>query len=405
MDITRKITLDLMRRSLTHIEEDVDASFAGANWNQVLDYLLEHEVLPLAWHVIKTTPFYSRSVPCGIQARMRSLVMSGILRNEYLMDAQEQLIRLFRENGIHCAVLKGSSVAAAYPRPELRTLGDIDLLLAPEALDAACDLLLREGYTRAEGEHGFHVALHKQGVPVELHFAVSELPESEQAEQINLLMEGAVENVSWRSMEDRVFPALTPARQAISLLLHMERHWIDGGIGLRQLLDWHTFIESNGERARREINAALWQCGLMRLAMTFTSACVSYLGLDSRRVSCYLDIPKQLSDGMMADILDSGNFGKRLAEARTSRIFYRLDQEGDAEPLLQGALRYMNRRIRESYPICAKLSLILPFFWLYLPLRYWARSIRGLRERQSVREVVRIGAARKKLYQELRQLP
>jgi len=335
---------------------------------------------------------------------MKSIVMNSVIHNENLMESQDQIIRLFRESGIHCAVMKGSSVAASYPQPELRALGDIDLLIDPDMLGAACDILKREGYMQESGEHGFHIGFQKKEVAVELHFAISDMPDPKQAERIEELMQGALENVAWRSVDPYIFPMLTPERQALSLLLHMERHWVAGGIGLRQLLDWHTFVISNDENAWRGIMPALAQSGLLRLAMVFTAACISYLGLDQGHAEWCLAAPKQLVNDMMADVLESGNFGSRLAESSTSRMFYDLDRQGGTEPFLLGALRNVNRNIRNRRPICAKVPILLPFFWVYFPLRYWVRSLLGLRLKQSTRKIVQIAATRKKLYQELRQL-
>ena len=398
MDITWEIALDLMRRSLYDTSDPVDAGFASADWNHVFTFLREHAVIPFAWHAIRKTPAYSRAVPAEIQARMRSIVLNGVFANECLMEAQDGIIRLFGENGIPCAVLKGSSVAANYPRPELRALGDIDLLVRPDALDVARDLLIKEGYAleKREKAHDFHISFRKNNVLVELHFAVSHIPDAKRAECVDELMEDALDGVLWRPAEPYVFPTLSPAHQAVSLLLHMERHWVDEGIGLRQLMDWHTFVHSNDEKTWREIMAALERCRLSRLAAVFTAVCVSYLGLEK----CAWCPAEGLSGDMMRDILESGHFGSRMKAGWAIRMFYDKDRKCDAS-FIFGTIRGMSRNIQSKYPVCANIPVLLVFFWLYLPLRYWVRRLRGLRAKRSCGRMMVIAAARKKIYQAL----
>ena len=49
---------------------------------------------------------------------------------------QKELVKLLENHKIPCAILKGESVAAYYPNPELRTLGDVDFLIEADKREA-----------------------------------------------------------------------------------------------------------------------------------------------------------------------------------------------------------------------------------------------------------------------------
>lgn len=406
MNSTQIIALDLLKRSLRG-EESTDEKYIEVDWEQAFTFLKEHEVTPFAWHAIKKTPQYAQSVPDAIQARMKSIVMASLICNECLMESQDRILRLFLENGIRCAVLKGTSVAAVYPQPVLRALGDIDLLVEQQSLDAACVLLKNEGYIQTEEAHDFHIGFHNPNVSVELHFAISDITNSKQEECIRAFMDNALENTGIRTIDSYTFPVLSAAHQALSLLLHMERHWAAGGIGLRQLMDWCVFVQSHEASVwQEEIMPVLLKSGLLRFSAALTTACVSYLGLENQHALWCASTPMELAEDMMADILESGNLGQRLAERSTSALFLALDREGETEEsLFYGAFRNISRNIRNKYPICRKIPVLFVFYWIYLPLRYWVRSLLGLRLKQSTRKIMKIAALRKKLYHELREYP
>lgn len=46
-----------------------------------------------------------------------------------VMYEQQEILELLQEAGIPAAVLKGSAAAVYYPKPDYRTMGDIDLIV------------------------------------------------------------------------------------------------------------------------------------------------------------------------------------------------------------------------------------------------------------------------------------
>ena len=171
------------------------------------------------------------------------------------------------------------------------------------------------------------------------------------------------------------------------------------GIGLRQLMDWHTFVQSREKIAWREIMPTLERAGLLKIAAVFTEACVLYLGLE--RPAWHS--AEELGYDMMSDILESGDFGYRSKTGWAIRMANKEDRKSKAS-FMKSAIRTMNRNIRMKHPIVAKVPPLLIFFGLYLPLRYWFRSHRGLRSKRSCRKMIAIAATREKLFRGMNRL-
>lgn len=403
MNATQKIALDLIKRSLQKDDTQPDETIAyeDADWDGAVAFMVNHAVIPLAWHAVKNMP--SLHIPDEALAHLRSISIRLIAHSECMMEAQRQILDWFRLENIRCAVLKGSGVAACYPRPALRSLGDIDIWVECGRLREATEILTRNGYIAQKGDHTFHIGLERESTYVELHYAISEIPDNAGGQRVKAIMADAFDHLCNKTMNGYTFPILSPKHQALSLLLHMERHMMDGGIGLRQLTDWHVFVLSvDAQTFQANVVPALRESGLLRFAMVLTYACVLYLGVNSAHVPWCHDISRALADEMMMDILESGNFGSCSLERGTSALLLGPEMDDEAgSSIFQLSLSKINRNIQKKYPICKKIPALQVVFWIYLPVRYWLRSLIGKRNRQSTTRIVKTAAARQKLYQDL----
>jgi hypothetical protein len=170
----------------------------------------------------------------------------------FLAMMSARMVDSLRAAGVRCAPLKGAGLSEElYGDPGRRLASDIDLLVAPEQLRAALEVVRGFGY----GEPIDHVD--DDGVP-ELHFAVShrseELPPVELHWRIHWyerrfaaerLLPPADADPSWR-------PA--PADELAALFLFYAR---DGFVDLRQATDIGAFWDARGDEIRGADLAAL----------------------------------------------------------------------------------------------------------------------------------------------------
>ena len=81
---------------------------------------------------------------------MESISRTTVRQSYHLLFLTRDLVRLLEERGIPVLVLKGCGVAELYPVPELRKSGDVDVLIPGNCVEAAAELLEKEGFSVKE---------------------------------------------------------------------------------------------------------------------------------------------------------------------------------------------------------------------------------------------------------------
>jgi len=149
----------------------------------------------------------------------------------------ERVKAAFEQHAIPFVVLKGATIQAYYPQEWMRTSCDMDLLVNPETHEQAQRILVEElGYSL--GKKDLHdVSLHSPGnIHLELHYSVLE-----GLDNVDKVLADVWEYVmpSEGSCECR----LTPEFFLCHITAHLCYHFINGGCGLRPVIDLKLLLE------------------------------------------------------------------------------------------------------------------------------------------------------------------
>lgn len=145
--------------------------------------------LTRSWPMMpKAIPQFSDQYGIDIQvsesqlAKWEQQASTAKMRNIVAHDELVDIASLLRQNGIRYVAMKGAATCLAerlWPRIEDRIIGDIDLLVDPNQLTVAADLLQESGYEFAtdpakwHSDHQLPALSHpKKMMPIELHFEV-----------------------------------------------------------------------------------------------------------------------------------------------------------------------------------------------------------------------------------------
>lgn len=94
-----------------------------------------------------TKNLFPKDLPPALWQTLEGVYLQNRLRNYQLYQQLATLLTAFHTEQIAVIVLKGAHLAAAvYENMALRTMTDLDLLVAPAALTPAIELLMRLGY-------------------------------------------------------------------------------------------------------------------------------------------------------------------------------------------------------------------------------------------------------------------
>lgn len=167
---------------------DSPADFAGyvndgISWPKVLSAARRHGIVPLVYEASSR----SSKVPTGAQRALGHEFGQSAANSFFYAGELVRLSKYFDEQGIAALAFKGPALALLlYGNLSLRTVRDLDLLVAKDQTDLALNALRDCGYTPVSGVGGAppyvsanirkHILLVHQvlGFSVELHWALTE---------------------------------------------------------------------------------------------------------------------------------------------------------------------------------------------------------------------------------------
>ena len=277
---------DLSDEFLTYVrsvlqEESTLAPEASVDeWSSLLDFLRANWMIPFVYRRIGSLPPEYRP-PEPITDEMRQTFLVSCVRSVHMERQLQEIIEAFGEQGVRVLVLRGPALAfSLYEDPAMRPSGDLDLLVIPEQVVQARDILESLGYRclakRFETSKDFfreECFIHQENpgstFPIDLHWVHWELHPffkgSEEVDIRDLFQRG------WKvETPTLTFETLHPVDYLIHSAIHlimihrneMRLSWIYDTALLAQHLqvpdDWETLQErSVAWRARLPLEQCL----------------------------------------------------------------------------------------------------------------------------------------------------
>ncbi|MBQ6177443.1 MAG: nucleotidyltransferase family protein [Bacteroidales bacterium] len=222
--------------------------------------------------------------------------------------------------GIPVVLVKGQALAQDYPDPERRQPGDIDLLLLPSSYETAKDILLPKATTVLDEEKEiWHQGMRFRSVEVEIHGSISTLMSRKLDRKLAALLEEQFDGRPFPvvSIGGAEIPVPDADFNAVYIFVHFLQHYWSGGVGLRQLVDWMTFVTVH----KRDIHPVVLEVrlkdlGLLRLWKVFTGFAQEYLGCPVEKLPLAAAPDPGKNARIWRYIRRCGNFGKNVDRSR-----------------------------------------------------------------------------------------
>lgn len=318
-----------------------------------------------------------------------------------------ELHRIMAAAGAPYVIMKGCASAAYYPDPLLRTMGDVDFLVAGCDLERAEKALEAAGYCRETGhDDRVHYSYHKgEGVGrsiLEMHWEPNGIPEGDTGAIIREYLSSCISEAIPYKTASGIFMGPSVFHHGLILLLHTATHLINSGIGLRHLCDWAVFAGSlSEEEFCKTFEQKLKNVGLWRFAQILTQLSIVYLGCPEKKWVGGKD--EELLESLMADIFAGGNFGRKDSQRINQAKFMTNRRKGNVEntSVLKQFCRTMNDKVRLVMPATKRLPILIPFGWLYVGIRHLFRIFFGKRPKINMGRVISGVKERKEIYQKL----
>lgn len=284
------------------------------DWKSIIALARKHVVLGIIIDSVALLPEHLHP-SASTMAKMNKFAIGLIQTNLILDRTAARLVTFLRKHDIEGVLLKGQGVARFYRQPQMRQCGDIDFYVGRKIYKKAVALckahLMKKGGDCHETDQHFDFTLDK--VTIELHRIASRIYSPVR----NAAFQKWVEEELEHSPERRTLTvgetdiSLPPLDfDAIYIFYHAWRHFITGGIGMRQICDWAMIFHSKSE----DIDKDKLVKNIRRFGMTvgwklFACIAVRCLGVGAEKIPLYDPSFSKKADKVLEDILDGGNFG------------------------------------------------------------------------------------------------
>lgn len=228
-----------------------------------------------------------------------------------------ELYAIFEKEGIEAMLQKGQGLAALYDVPLHRMSGDIDWYIASSSDRKKVKLLFQDIGVTVRKQAGFSQICEYKGVQVELHsrildshnpFVLKHLKELESRESMQAMR---------LSLKGELIRLPSPLLCHLQVNMHILKHMLGFGIGLRQLCDAaRIYYKLSNRTDGLKLEQVYRHTGILKWIQVLNELLCEELGLEDM----YLPFARQKGldyEWMMHEIWIGGNFGfydKRYGE-------------------------------------------------------------------------------------------
>ena len=237
MNKTEQVLLDLLANNLFNAGKSIGAVLADWRFIWYESYMQGVSLNAFADFPTELTESVDFSV---IRQRLQDRMSENLVVNK----SHSKIHKILTDAGISYVILKGLASALYYPDFLLRSMGDVDFLVAESDLEKTCQVLEQNGFKPSEKSHGDHLVYTDDTCRYELHTEPAGMPKGEEGELVKNYLADMLDNSDLKSTLFGGVFVPSEFHHGLIILLHTCHHLTGSGIGLRHLCDWAVFVNS-----------------------------------------------------------------------------------------------------------------------------------------------------------------
>lgn len=364
MNIIQKQIIDLLNASIHNTVPKLDYS-KDVEWDELIKEASAHSITGLLYPALKNIK--NNNISKEVIDRLKRYTFNSAIGQSNHIKRTAEILEVFNENNIPVIVLKGLVVREYYPKPDLRTMCDSDIIIHKEDLEKVKKLLLERNFIEEE-DAGHHIAFIKGGFNLEVHWTLANetFRKGQECFQEKIwddaikVKVGGVDTFSL-SLEDL----------ALHLCAHMASHMAISGFGVRQLADLVLLVEKKGNEIDwNSFKEKAEKSGLTQFSTGMFKVCNYLFGME---IPKNLNIKNNCGDDeiirlIVNDIFTGGVYGQRdLSFSFRAQVGYDIDDDSTFSMIK----RYIKvilpppSKLSDKYAYAKKYKILLPAAWIH----------------------------------------
>lgn len=342
-----KDVIKLIKSAITGEKEKLSKSFC---LEKCVDLIKDHSVYSLV---------FTGASNCGVSmddVMMKKLFGSycqNLFYHEHQIEELERILKEFENNKINYMPLKGYNLKKIYPLPELRVMGDADILIQEKQYPKIKQIMLELGFEyKLEGDHDYTWI--SKDLYLELHYTLlnnyNKKFDDYFGDGWKLARKTDFSNYRYEMKHEDEF---------IYLFIHYMKHYLNGGVGCRHIIDLWVYC-----RHYKDMNFQYIEKIIKDLDM------FEFYNNTIKTINVWFnnEISNNITDIMTQFIFDSGLWGT-MERSMLARAVKATQSEGN---VYKGKIHVVVTaffpsidKMKHKYTILKRFVFLLPVVWIY----------------------------------------
>ena len=271
------------------------------DWSALMRLSQIHSLTGITVYMISQ---YHLSTDKAVYDEAKKMARQTVVLYVYRGEQTKAILKELNNRNIDHGMLKGYIVRNCYPIPELRSYGDMDLVIHPEDRQTVHQMMMELGFkTKTSWEPVY--SYYRDNEMYEFHTEIMEVDFSDKADY-----RGYFRSV-WNHMvpgQDHTFVP-DPEYHFIYLLCHIAKHISGSGAGLRMYLDIAFYLKTFGDSMdwpwiRRELQ----KLHLSEFANTVLTAVEQWFDVQSPLP--LIPVSEETMEDFFVFTMEGGTFGQ-----------------------------------------------------------------------------------------------
>lgn len=364
MNITQKQFVLFLDSAINNKKNSIDSN-TKIDWNEIISLANEHKVEALIYSAIDKNSF--KYIDKEILEKLKkNTFFTGLKQSQHIKQV-ENILNVFNKKEIPVVVLKGLLIRELYPKPDLRTMSDADILVYKKDLDKAKNILLSLGYNEHSSSPSHAVYVHHNHLPVEVHWTLADEHFFGNIEKF--------EKEVWKNLEsvkigDSKALSLGLEDMMLNQCIHMAKHIVYKGFGVRHLTDLVLLVNKNRDIMNwKKFRERSKEYGIEKFMIAIFIICNRLFDLE---------VPMELYDDKIAkgkfiellieDIFSSGVHGKNdVASIVANELAYSYDKDNNQGVLKKFMLKLFPKidDMSDKYNYAKNNRILWPIAWIH----------------------------------------
>ena len=336
------------------------------NWKTISNYAIIHQVEGIVYFQCKS--FIPAENSVFLDRKLSTTLFYYKNRERDYMDIRAA----FDKAGIEYFAVKGMEVAACYPVPALRTMGDLDVVVHRDDKKKAGDILESLGYIKhGDQAPDYDWSYDRNRMHVELHHQLFYYEPGRSLKQVDFF------NRCWDYVDNG---RLNCSFHFMFVLAHLRKHLINSGAGFRMFMDVAAMINNAPGLDWKWIEETLKQLEMWKFSQICFMLCERWYAVKAplRFEETDVAFVEEAAEKIFAD----GVFGFNNKGNRNNVAINSILTHGKARKLSRAHMvinhlfpKYMHMRYIPYYSFIEGRPWLLPAAWIYRFARLMAGKI------------------------------